>query len=186
MRAKRPLCTGIEERSQEINNRSTFGHWEMDTVVGKAKGGGPVLLVLTERLTRYEIIMKIASKTTKEVVRSLNRIERNLGARFKRVFQTITVDNGSEFMDTDGIEKSCRCKRPRTKVYYCHPYSSWERGSNENTNGIIRRFIPKGTLIDQYSDKEIFRVQRWINNYPRKVLGYLSAQILFDSYLGAA
>lgn len=186
MRAKRPLCASIEERPSEINDRLSFGHWEMDTVVGKAKGGGPVLLVLTERLTRYELIMKIESKTTKEVVQSLNRIERNLGARFSRVFQTITVDNGSEFMDTGGMEKSCRRKKSRTKVYYCHPYSSWERGSNENVNGIIRRFIPKGTPIDNYTDKEIARIQEWINNYPRKILGYLSAQILFDSHLGVA
>ena len=185
-RAKRPLCTTIEERPEEIENREIFGHWEMDTVIGKAIGGVPVRLVLTERLTRQEIIRKIGSKTTAEVVRALNRLERDMGAKFKRIFQTITIDNGSEFMDTMGIEKSCRTKGPRTKVYYCHPYSSWERGSNENANGIIRRFIPKGTPIEQYSDEDIARVERWINNYPRKILGYLTAQILFDSYLGAA
>lgn len=185
-RAKRTFCTSISERPEEIGNRKLFGHWEMDTVIGKAKGGGPVLLVLTERLTRQEIIRKIGSKTTAEVVRVLNRLERSMGAKFKRVFQTITIDNGSEFMDTLGIEKSCRTKGSRTKVYYCHPYSSWERGSNENANGMIRRFIPKGTPIEQYSDRDIARVERWINNYPRKILGYLTAQILFDSYLEAA
>ena len=186
IRARCLLCSSIAERPQEILERSTFGHWEMDTVVGKAKGSGPVLLVLTERLTRYEIIIKIKSKTAKEVIRALNRLERSLGARFSKIFKTITVDNGSEFMDTKGVEKSCFGKKVRTKVYYCHPYSSWERGSNENTNGIIRRFIPKGAPIEQYSDKDIARVQQWINNYPRKVLGYLTAQILFDSCLGAA
>lgn len=185
-RAKRPLCTSIEERPEEIENRETFGHWEMDTVIGKAKGGGPVLLVLTERLSRQEIIRKIGSKTTSEVVRALNRLERDMGASFKHIFRTITIDNGSEFMDTEGIEKSCRTKSPRTKVYYCHPYSSWERGSNENANGIIRRFIPKGTSIEQYSDKDIARVEWWINNYPRKILGYQTSQMLFDSYLEAA
>lgn len=186
LRAKRPLCASIEERPKEVKSREVFGHWEMDTVIGKAKGGGPVLLVLTERLTRKEIIRKIGSKTTAEVVRALNRLERDMGARFKRIFQTITVDNGSEFMDTGGMEKSCRRKKSRTKVYYCHPYSSWERGSNENANGIIRRFIPKGTPIEEYSEKDIARVEQWINNYPRKILGYSTAQILFDSYLGAA
>lgn len=185
-RVKRPLCTSIEERPEEIENRETFGHWEMDTVIGKAKGGGPVLLVLTERLSRQEIIRKIGSKTTSEVVRALNRLERDMGASFKHIFRTITIDNGSEFMDTEGIEKSCRTKSPRTKVYYCHPYSSWERGSNENANGIIRRFIPKGTSIEQYSDKDIARVERWINNYPRKILGYQTSQMLFDSCLEAA
>jgi len=185
-RIKCPLCTSIEERQEDINDRRTFGHWEMDTVIGKAKGSGPVLLVLTERLTRYEIIMKMKSKTTSEVIRCLNRLERKLGTRFRQVFETITVDNGSEFMDTEGMEKSCRTKRKRVKVYYCHPYSSWERGSNENANGIIRRFIPKGTSIDQYSDQEIARVQRWINNYPRKLLGYQTAQSLFDAHFQAA
>lgn len=185
-RIKRPLCSSIDDRPKEVSDRDSFGHWEMDTVVGKAKGGGPVLLVLTERLTRYEIILKMPDKTMAQVVRCLNRLERQLGARFQQVFRTITVDNGSEFMDTSGIERSCRRKGNRTKVYYCHPYSSWERGSNENANGIIRRFIPKSTPIEQYTDKEIAQVQQWINNYPRKVLGYLSAQILFDSYLGAA
>ena len=186
LRAKHPLCVSIEERPEEIENRETFGHWEMDTIIGKAKGGGPVLLVLTERLSRQEIIRKIGSKTTSEVVRALNRLERDMGASFKHIFRTITIDNGSEFMDTTGIEKSCRTKSPRTKVYYCHPYSSWERGSNENANGIIRRFIPKGTSIEQYSDKDIAKVERWINNYPRKILGYRTSQMIFDSYLEAA
>ncbi|MCI9510525.1 MAG: IS30 family transposase [Angelakisella sp.] len=180
------IPTSIEERPKEVKIRETFGHWEMDTVIGKAKGGGPVLLVLTERLTRKEIIRKIGSKTTAEVARALNRLERDMGARFKRIFQTITIDNGSEFMDTAGMEKSCCTKGTRTKVYYCHPYSSWERGSNENANGIIRRFIPKGTPIEEYSEKDIARVEQWINNYPRKILGYSTAQIFFDSYLGAA
>lgn len=181
-RVKRPLCTSIEERPREVNARESFGHWEMDTVVGKAKGGGPVLLVLTERLTRYEIIRKLREKTTAEVVRCLDQIERQLGARFRQVFQTITVDNGSEFMDTSGLERSCRRKGSRTNVYYCHPYSSWERGSNENANGIIRRFIPKGTPIEQYSSQQIARIQQWINCYPRQVLGYQNAQNLFDAY----
>lgn len=143
-------------------------------------------MVLTERLTRYEIIMKMKGKTTAEVVRCLDCLERKVGARFQDVFRTITVDNGSEFMNTEGLEKSCRKKKSRTTVYYCHPYSSWERGSNENANSIIRRFIPKGTPIDRYSDREIARIQQWINNYPRKILGNLTAQILFDSYLASA
>ena len=185
-RIKHPLCTSIEDRPKEINERNTFGHWEMDTVIGKAKGSGPVLLVLTERLTRYEIIMKMKHKTAAEVIRCLNRLERKYGSRFKRVFKSITVDNGSEFMDTEGIEKSCRSKGSRTKVFYCHPYSSWERGSNENANAIIRRFIPKGTPMERYTEKEILKVEQWINNYPRKILGYKNAKTLFERYLVTA
>lgn len=186
IRIKCPLCTSIDDRPEEINERRTFGHWEMDTVIGKAKGKGAVLLVLTERLTRYEIIMKMKQKTAAEVVRCLNRLERKYGSRFKRVFKSITVDNGSEFMDTGGIEKSYRSKGNRTKVYYCHPYSSWERGSNENANSIIRRFIPKKTSIDNYTRNQILKVEQWINNYPRKILGYKNARTLFEEYLVAA
>lgn len=185
-RIKRPLCSSIDDRPKEVSDRDSFGHWEMDTVVGKAKGGGPVLLVLTERLTRYEIILKMQDKTMAQVVRCLNRLERQLGARFQQVFRTITVDNGSEFMDTEGIEKSCRSKGSRTKVFYCHPYSSWERGSNENANAIIRRFIPKGTPMERYTEKEILKVEQWINNYPRKILGYKNAKTLFERYLVTA
>ena len=166
-RVKRPLCSSIDDRPKDVNARDSFGHWEMDTVVGKAKGGGPVLLVLTERLTRYEIIRKLREKTTAEVVRCLNQ----LGARFRKVFRSITVDNGSEFMNAAGMERSCRRMSSRTNVYYCHPYSSWERGSNENTNGIIQRFIPKGTPIEQYSRQQISQIQQWISRYPRRVLG---------------
>lgn len=107
---KRPLCASIDDRPKEVSARDSFGHWEMDTVVGKAKGSGAVLLVLTERLTRYEIILKMQDKTMAQVARCLNRLERQLGARFRQVFRTITVDNGSEFMDTSGIERSCRRK----------------------------------------------------------------------------
>ncbi len=161
-------------------------NWEMDTVIGRIKGGGSVLLVLTERLTRYEIIMKMKHKTAAEVVRCLSRLERKYGSRFKRVFRTITVDNGSEFMDTEGMEKSCRTKGKRIQIFYCHPYSSWERGSNENANAIIRRFIPKGTLIEEYSEKQILKIEQWINNYPRKILGYQNARTLYEEHLSAA
>ena len=185
IRIKRPLCTSIEDRPGEINERKAFGHWEMDTVIGRAKGSGPVLLVLTERVTRYEIIMKMKHKTAAEVIRCLNRLERKYGSRFKRVFKSITVDNGSEFMDTKGMEKSCRTKGNRIQIYYCHPYSSWERGSNENANAIIRRFIPKGIPIGNYTENQILKVEQWINNYPRKVLGYQNSRTLYEKSLAA-
>lgn len=180
---KRPLNVSIDDRPREINERTTFGHWEMDTVIGKAKGSGPVLLVLTERLTRREIIMKISAKTQEAVSKALNKLERKFGKRFRRIFRTITIDNGSEFLDPEKIEKSCRTKGTRTKVYYCHPFSSWERGSNENANGMIRRKIPKGVSINRYIDQQIDDVERWINHYPRKIHGYQCAEGLFQKYL---
>lgn len=180
---KRPLNASIDDRPEEINERTTFGHWEMDTVLGKAKGGGPVLLVLTERLTRREIIMKISSRTQEAVTKALNKLERKFGKSFRRVFRTITIDNGSEFLDPEKIERSCRMKSKRTKVYYCHPFSSWERGSNENANGMIRRKIPKGTSIAPYTNREISEVEHWINHYSRKIHGYRCAEKLFQEQL---
>lgn len=178
VRTRNPLFPCISERPAWANQRREAGHWEMDTVYGTSKKG-QVLLVLTERMTRQEIIMKIKSRTRREVVGALNRLERKYGADFYRIFKSITVDNGSEFMDYEGMEASCRRKGKRTKFYYCHPYSSWERGSNENANAIIRRFIPKGDRIEDYSTKQIQYIEDWMNNYPRKVLGYRSPNQLF-------
>ena len=139
------------------------------SVVGKGK---TTLLVLTERKTRQEIIRKMPSKSQKAVINALDIIERKMGAKeFCEKFKTITMDNGCEFLCQKGIERSCTTQRKRTTAYFCHPYSAFERGSNENANKLIRRFIPKGADISQYTEKEIRRIEHYINNYPRKILG---------------
>lgn len=168
--------TSIEQRAKEINLRQEYGNWEMDTVIGSyKKHGKECLLVLSERMTREELIFKIPNKKSESVVKALNSLERKLGSKvFRETFKTITCDNGVEFLDFQGIEKSIHTKIPRTKVYYCHPYSSWERGTNENINKMIRRFIPKGAIMEDYSKDEILKIQQWINNYPRKIFGGLS------------
>jgi len=159
----------IEKRSEEINSRTTFGHWEGDSVIGKIKKG-ETALTLTERLTRTEIIMRSPDKTAASTVTMLNRLERKIGSKtFREVFKSITFDNGKEFADTKGIEYSPFTKKRRTRVYYCHPFCSSERGSNENQNGFIRRFIKKGTLISDYSNDYIRYVQNFINDYPRAI-----------------
>ena len=159
----------IEKRTPEINERTSFGHWEGDTVVGRRKKG-ETLLVFTERLTRMEIIFKSFNKTAASTVYALNRLERKLGSsNFRKIFKSITFDNGTEFSDTEGMETSPYTKKRRTTVYYCHPYCSSERGTNENQNGFIRRFIPKGTAISDYSNAYIRYVQNFINNYPRAI-----------------
>lgn len=168
--------TSIEERPPEVDSREEYGHWEMDCVVGKRDGGGAVLLVLSERSRREEIIIKMHGKTQESVVASLDRLERKYGKEFKEKFKTITVDNGSEFLDYEGIERSVKDKnKKRVKLYYAHPYSSWERGTNENINKLIRRFIPKGTDISKISKARIKYIENWINSYPRRILGYKSA-----------
>ncbi len=99
---------------------------------------------------------------------------------FKKVFLSITVDNGSEFADYKGIEQSITGST-RTSVYYCHPYSSWERGSNENQNKMIRRHFPKGYDFTKTTSAEIKRLEKWINDYPRKIFGYYTSAELFTS-----
>lgn len=172
--------TSISERDKAIDARGEYGHWEMDTVVGK-KTTKAVLLVLSERKTRQELIFKMASKSQCSVVKTLDKLERKLGAKkFRETFKTITCDNGCENLDYEGIERSVLTKQARTKVYYAHPYSAWERGTNENTNKLIRRFIPKGTDIENYSAKEIKLIELWINNYPRRIFAGLSANEMLE------
>ena len=170
--------TSISECPREVENRIEYGHWEMDTVVGK-QGTKAVLLVLTERKTRQELIFKMSSKSQKCVVQKLDRLERKMGSKkFRETFKTITCDNGCENLDYEGIERSCLTEKARTKVYYAHPYSAWERGTNENANKLIRRFIPKGADIRKFSLERIKMIENWINNYPRRILHGLSSNML--------
>lgn len=178
-KAKRPpKGTSIEKRPAEISNRQTFGHWEMDCVIGK-KSTKETLLTLTERLTRYEIIFKMPNHKAETVVHYVNKLEKQFGKQFRKIFKSITVDNGVEFSDFEGLEKSI-FKGKRTNLYYCHPYSSYERGTNERLNREIRRHIPKGSDLSNYTDKEIQHIEYWINNYPREIFGYATSLELFN------
>ena len=122
----------IENRPEHINDRSEFGHWEMDLVDGR-RGSRSNLLVLTKRQTRQEITRKVPDKTDDSIVAALDELERKYGERFKLIFQSITMDNGSEFADCAGMERSIFGGQ-RTKCYYCHPRNPQERGSNEKQN----------------------------------------------------
>lgn len=178
--SRAPRGESIDNRPDEVKDRKVFGHWEMDTVVGKKGGDKDVLLVLTERKTRDEIIRKIKDKTTASVVRAVNGLERKYGKMFPKIFKSITCDNGCEFQDFDGISNSVLRKGKRTQVYFCHPYSSFERGSNENNNILIRRFFPKGTDFGKITHKAVQEVEDWMNNYPRRLLDFKTAKQLFD------
>jgi len=183
-RAHAPKGESIEQRPKEIESRATFGHWEMDTVKGK-RNTKQALLVLTERLSRQQIEMILAENTTECVIKALDSIEKRYGEIFPRVFRTITVDNGSEFANCAGMEQSCLHDGKRTAFYYCHPYSSWERGSNENQNKLIRRWIPKGTPIENYTEEEIAEIEEWQNNYPRALLKGKTAADVFAENIAA-
>jgi IS30 family transposase len=175
VRPKRaPKGRSIEKRPLSVFDRSTFGHWEMDSVIGKAQGRHESLLVLTERLSRFQIIVRAAGKDSASTVDALWRLSRLCD--FPRLFKSITVDNGSEFQNCIGMESF------GTTLYYCHPYTSCERGSNERNNRIIRRFFPKGKSLAKITDHDCKAVARWMNDLPRKVLQMQTARSLFDLY----
>lgn len=171
----------IENRPEEVKSRETFGHWEMDTVKGKKGVTKSCMLVLTERKTRNEVIIKLQDQKAESVVDALDRLERKWGEMFTKIFRSITVDNGVEFSDYEGLERSAINEgEKRTFVFYCHPYSSWERGTNENNNRLIRRHIPKGEDFDEKQDRDIEYIENWINNYPRGIFGFKTSAQLFE------
>lgn len=172
-----PAEKSIEHRPKEVNTRKVYGHWEGDLVVGK-QGTKSVLFTLTERMTRQEIIVKLPNKETKTIAKALDRIERKYGSKFYNTFKTITFDNGVEFMGYKDIEKSCLRKKNRTTIYYAHPYCSGERGTNENNNRLIRRFIPKGTDMTNIKISFVKEIEDWINNYPRAMFDYKSSNMI--------
>lgn len=160
----------ITERPKEADERSEQGHWEIDLVMGKL-GTKSAVLTIVERKTRKSLYVLVRNKTQSEAIRAIRRARKRVGGDFSEVFKTITADNGNEFLDSEAIKKAAGC----WEVYYAHPYSSWERGSNENGNRILRRFIPKGTDIGRMTDVELQRIEDWVNNYPRKIHGYKTA-----------
>ena len=176
-----PRGTSIEKRPAEIFLRNTFGHWEMDCVCSK-QGTTSAYLVMTERLTRKEIIFKIPNKKTETVVHCINKLERRYGKLFRKVFKSITVDNGVEFSDFEGLEKSIYGGK-RTSVYYCHPYTSCERGTNERINRDIRKKYPKGTDFTNITESEVRALEDWVNAYPRAIFGYATSGEKFAEQL---
>lgn len=175
---KRILGRSIEERDDEIQKRTTFGHWEADLVIGEKSGADKVLLTLLERKTRNFMIIPLSDKTADSVMRAFEKLRSDLGDSFSKIFRTITTDNGAEFSKLSDLEKAAD-----TLVYFAHPYSSYEKGSNERHNRLIRRFIPKGKRIDSYSIDDIFAIEMWCNHLPRKVLGWRTPEEAFEAEL---
>ena len=163
-RWKRPRkndLLSIEDRPESINHRQEVGHFEIDLVILN-KNKGEQLLTLTDRKTRYEIIRLIPDKRIKSVNHALTLLQKEYR------FQSVTADNGSEFM---GLTDVLDCP-----IYYAHPYASYERGSNENANRLIRRWLPKGTKTA--TPEEVAAIESWINHYPRKMFDFqCSAQL---------
>ncbi len=124
-------------------------------------------MTLTDRKIRFEIIARLESKTKDEVIKKIKKIKLIIKTNLKDIIKSISTDNGTEFSAWKEIQEILN-----TTVYFCHPYASYEKGTNEKHNGIIRYFIPKGNLIENYSNKNIEDIANWMNNYPRKIFGY--------------
>ena len=173
----------IEQRPPVVEAREEFGHWEIDLVVGPIGSRGAIM-TLIERKTRRTLIRQLKDKTHRAVRRAIDALEREYGTlRFRCQFRSITADNGSEFLDVDGMQNSAFSQQRRTALFYAHPYASWERGTNENTNRMIRRFIPKQQFIEHLTRRAIATVEDWLNNYPRKIIDFDSPNQRYDEEL---
>jgi len=188
---KRPVKTSynpkksIRKRPREATDRLEAGHFEGDLIVSGKDTSTAALLTIVDRKSRYAFIEKIKDKTQESVIAAFDRLERRIGARrFREIMKTLTLDNGSEFLDWESLERSSINKAiKRLAVYFADPFASWQRGSNENFNGMVRKFIPKGADIGKYTKKQIRQIEEWINNYPRRIFNYVSAKDVFEKEL---
>jgi len=151
----------ISERPDYINKRNTYGHWEGDTIIGK--NHKKAMITLVERKSGFSVIEKVESKNAELVAKKLSKAL----SKYKNLVKSITFDNGLEFAAHEMISKSLKCK-----VFFADPYSSYQRGTNENTNGLIRQYIPKGSNFDDYSKDDIIQIINSLNNRPRKRLNF--------------
>lgn len=158
----------IEERPKVVDEKSRIGDWEGDTVIGKGRKNAFVTMV--ERKTLYTVVKRVESKHAKITADALSQCMKP----FKEQVLTITLDNGKEFAEHERI--SCELN---ADIYFAHPYSSWERGINENTNGLLRRYFPKGTDFMELSEEEIEAAVYALNHRPRKSRGYKTPHELF-------
>ena len=173
---KKILGRSIDERPDSINQRQEFAHWEGDGIIGSGKNGH--LLTLTERSIGYGIVWDAKDRGQNRIVELLDALEQRYGTFFPAVFKSITFDNGPEFSAVDEIERN-----GRVTSYYAHPYSSFERGTSENWNGIVRRFLPKGTSFADLEPEVLIRIGTYINQLPRKRFNYKTPDELFEQKL---
>ena len=174
---RRNLGRSIEERPETVDLREEFGHWEIDSVLGRKNGNEPAVVALTERKYRNSIWLKVKDHSAEAVDEALARLLETFGDKYREVFKTITSDNGSEFANLSRLEDK------GIGIYFTHPYSSCEKGTVECHNRMLRRFIPKGKSVDDFTADEIMLFADIINGLPRKLLGYRTPEELFDAEL---
>ncbi|MDR3443293.1 MAG: IS30 family transposase [Legionella sp.] len=158
----------IDDRPEEVNQKSRIGDWEIDTIIGKSHQDAIVTIV--ERLSKKTIIGRVTTKKSHEVAQEIV----SLLSPIKSHVLTITSDNGTEFAQHEWIAKNLEAS-----IFFAHPYHSWERGLNENTNGLIRQYIPKGSSFADLTPEKINQVETLLNSRPRKSLNYATPDEIF-------
>lgn len=174
---KRILGDSIDLRPESVELREEFGHWEADTVLGSKYEDEPCTVTLVERKTRKAIWIKATDHTAESVQAAIQSVIDYFGSMAFLVFKSVTGDNGSEFA------RLAELAEQETSVYFTHPYSSWEKGTNECHNKLLRRFIPKGVSMTGYSAEDIAYMADWANTLPRRILGYRTPDELFEAEL---
>jgi IS30 family transposase len=158
----------IDDRPKIVDLKERIGDWEGDTVIGRDHKGA--MVTLADRASRYTLATMLPSKHAEGVTGAVTRLLRP----HKRKRHTVTFDNGKEFAGHEEIAKELK-----VDVYFAHPYHSWERGLNENTNGLLRQYFPKGTLFETVTEEEVQAAVTALNHRPRKVLGYRTPHEVF-------
>jgi IS30 family transposase len=159
----------IDERPGIVDEKSRVGDWEIDTVIGKGHSGA--LVTIVERVTKFTVSAQVMSKSAVDVTQATIKLLRP----YKNIVHTITADNGKEFAYHEKMAKTLGAQ-----VYFAHPYSSWERGLNENTNGLLRQYFPKSTDLKLVTQNEVRQAVKRLNNRPRKHLNYKTPSQLID------
>jgi IS30 family transposase len=167
-RGQMPGCRSIEERPQIVEQRKRLGDWEADTIIGR--NHQQAILSLTERKSKLCLLKKVERNTAEAVEHAIEELLRPLAAKVK----TITSDNGREFANHQSIEKKLQAT-----FYFAHPFAAWERGTNENTNGLVRQYFPKGSDFSKITEGDIQWATVRLNNRPRKKLNYRTPQRVF-------
>lgn len=174
---KKHLGRSIEERPETVDLREEFGHWEIDSVLGRKKENEAAVVALTERKHRNSIWLKVKNHSAEAVDEALDELLEAFGDKYCEIFKTITSDNGAEFANLSRLEDK------GIGIYFTHPYTSCEKGTVECHNRMLRRFIPKGKSIEDYTADEIMIFADIINALPRKILNYRTPEELFDAEL---
>jgi IS30 family transposase len=170
-RGKLKNRVSIDERPAIVDTRQRLGDWEVDTIIGK--GHRHAIVSLTERKSRLALLSKVERKTARTVANAVIELLKPLPVRT----HTLTADNGKEFADHERISRDLRAD-----VYFAHPYSAWERATNENMNGLIRQYFPKKRNFATITQQEIEFVMERLNNRPRKCLGFKTPNEVFFNY----